>query len=106
MSVPIREPLCLYCRRFNRDSENPVTCSSFPNGIPPAIWQGELSHTKPVNGEQTFLGSIPVGWEARGSDLRAEKPEPVDTESPGQVESVEPPDYSGTAAGWTPARRV
>jgi hypothetical protein len=79
-----REPLCLYCARFNRDSSCPPRCGAFPGGIPDEIYAGLLSHTSTVNGESTFLGSIPVGWETRA---------PED----------EVPD---TAAGWTPARNV
>lgn len=66
--ISTREPLCLYCRRYLPETENPPRCGAFPQGIPDDIFDGIISHTASERGEPTFLGSIPVGWETRGPE--------------------------------------
>lgn len=63
MSLPPRPPLCVFCSRFDRESENPPACTSFPRGIPDDIYDAISSHTVSRDGEPTFDGSIPMGWE-------------------------------------------
>ena len=93
--IPARPPLCMFCRRFDRDSADPVKCSSFPRGIPNEIFEARLSHIRSIQGEQPFDGSIPVGWEnLAATDDR------LDGIEPDEVQSKE------SARGWTPARKV
>lgn len=86
--MPTRPPLCMWCSRFDRDSSCPPRCMSFPLGIPEEIFDAEISHLTSLNGEVTFDGTIPVGWEALAPKL--DEPEGEDT----------------SAEGWAPARRV
>jgi hypothetical protein len=39
------------CKHFNRDDERGLTCSAFPEGIPPEIIHNQFDHRYPKNGD-------------------------------------------------------
>ena len=100
--LPMRPPLCMWCKRYDRESF-PASCESFPRGIPDDIFDGRLSHLKPLRGEVPFDGTIPVGYETLAESLDDEW---VDVEATEVVGSSVPATPDQTARGWTPARRI
>jgi hypothetical protein len=104
--LPMRPPLCLYCKRFNPEAF-PAKCEAFPTGIPDEIFDGRYSHIKSMRGEPFFEGTIPVGYETIAEPLDEEW---VDVELPEMVysesEESAPARQPDTARGWTPARRI
>ena len=48
-------PVCLDCKRYHKDSWNPLTCDAFPKGIPAEILVGGDEHKSPVEGDGGLL---------------------------------------------------
>ncbi len=88
----MRPALCLFCRRYNANSQDPPTCSSFPRGIPDEIWDAIVSHIDSQHGEAPFDGVIPMGWEQFD-------PDPDDTDVLEEEQPKRPSE-------WAPARRL
>ena len=49
--MTVRLTLCMRCERFDRATPNENVCSAFPDGIPPAIFLGDVDHSKPFPGD-------------------------------------------------------
>lgn len=77
--LPMRAPLCVNCKRFNRDSFDPVTCSSFPEGIPDLYFDAVVGHLNSDHGEPTFEGVIPPSWFALAPSLDGDDEPPTPT---------------------------
>ena len=46
-----RAPICLGCQHFDRDRDDKLTCSAFPDGIPAAILNNQHDHRTPYRGD-------------------------------------------------------
>lgn len=40
----MKVPMCFYCDHFLEANKSTAKCSAFPDGIPVAIFSGEVSH--------------------------------------------------------------
>lgn len=38
---------CIFCKHFNRDERENMTCAAYPNGIPKEIQELKVIHTEP-----------------------------------------------------------
>jgi hypothetical protein len=52
-SVHFEGILCFVCRHLDHpdELEAPMTCSAFPDGIPLMVLDGDVDHTKPIDGD-------------------------------------------------------
>lgn len=51
-------PQCFECVHYQETGgtpEHPHTCNAFPNGIPKPIFDNEVSHTQPYEGDNGIL---------------------------------------------------
>lgn len=39
---------CIFCKHFNRDDTEQLSCMAYPNGIPASIQKLEIIHNKPL----------------------------------------------------------
>jgi hypothetical protein len=51
-------PACFECRHLSGHSDNGMACAAFPDGIPSAVYFGEIGHLKPLPGDNG------IQWEA------------------------------------------
>ena len=42
---------CIFCKHFNRDERENMTCAAYPNGIPKEIQDLKVIHTKPYSAD-------------------------------------------------------
>ncbi len=50
MTVAVR-PICTVCRHYDRENDEALTCSAFPDGIPDPIIDSVVDHRQPVEGD-------------------------------------------------------
>jgi hypothetical protein len=44
--------MCLFCRHYNRDDSERMTCKAFPGGIPEAIYESRHDHREPYRSDR------------------------------------------------------
>ena len=42
---------CINCKHWEIHSDDLYQCKAFPDGIPPEIWTGKISHDNPYEGD-------------------------------------------------------
>jgi hypothetical protein len=62
-------PICIHCRRLDRQGDDQFACTAFPGGIPEAIIMSTVDHRKPVDGDHGLQFDLAPGHQAGLDEL-------------------------------------
>lgn len=87
-------PMCLWCKHYDRETEEGMVCTAFPKGIPPAILENRFDHRQPWpagDGGVTFEADeqyTPAYFGFRGS-MSEHMPKPGANDTREKIEGVD-----------------